>query len=55
MYLRPGGYPVVVPDGGAFPRGMKIFGDMATQNLTFDPLEGRATKTIQSPLPGMVT
>ena len=51
-YLRAGGYPVIVPDGGAFPRGMKVFGDMELPNLTFNPVEGRATKAVQSPLPG---
>ena len=50
-YLRPGGYPVVNADGGSFPENMKIFGDMVTHNLTFDPLEGRANLVINSPLP----
>ena len=30
---------------------MKVFGDMVTHNLTFDPLEGRANLMINSPLP----
>ena len=38
-------------DGGSFPENMKIFGDMVTHNLTFDPLEGRANLVINSPLP----
>ena len=50
-YLRPGGYPVVNADGGSFPENMKVFGDMISHNLTFDPLEGRASLIINSPLP----
>ena len=38
-------------DGGSFPENMKVFGDMVTHNLTFDPLEGRANLMINSPLP----
>ena len=50
-YLRPGGYPIVISDGGSFPENMKVFGDMVSHNLTFDPLEGRANLIINSPLP----
>ena len=50
-YLRPGGFPVVNADGGSFPENMKVFGDMVSHNLTFDPLEGRANLVINSPLP----
>ena len=38
-------------DGGSFPENMKVFGDMVSHNLTFDPLEGRANLVINSPLP----
>ena len=50
-YLRPGGFPIVNADGGSFPENMKVFGDMVSHNLTFDPLEGRANLVINSPLP----
>lgn len=51
-YLRPGGYPVINADGGSFPENMKVFGDMETHNLTFDPLAGRSHLTLESPVPG---
>ena len=49
-YLQAGSYPVVSPDGGAFPEGMRPLGRYV--NLTFNPENGEHSVPVTSPLPG---